>query len=274
MLERSICRAGGLDSRALAVPRVADLLGHVESWLERAVEGGARALFRQRLQPIELAKAATRAMQRQEIVGPDGIEVPNAYRLLLHPRDFEQVAPYRASLEPKIAQYLATFAADRGRIPLGEIQVSIAADPRVRRFTVRADTAMLDAAPSTREVAPLQETAPLPKAARNTNRAGLTADLTLVLEDGRQVEMPSGPLSIGRALDNGLVIADGRVSRYHVQIRHEGGGLIVRDVGSTNGTAVGGHIVTESPLTEGDDLSLGGYAIQLRARRPASPTRG
>jgi len=64
---------------------LAPLLGQIESWLERAVEGGARAVFRQRLQPIELAKAAAREMRRTPMVGPEGMEVPNAFTISLEP---------------------------------------------------------------------------------------------------------------------------------------------------------------------------------------------
>ena len=92
----------------------------------------------------------------------------------------------------------------------------------------------------------------------------------LVLEDGRQLALPNGSLRIGRALDNDLVIADSRVSRYHAQIVRDPHGPLVRDLGSTNGTAVGGRVVGEDRLADGDRLSLGGYQIEVRV----GPTPG
>src|SRR3954454_19748683 len=128
-------RSGSATGRASSIggAALAPLLGQIENWLERAVEGGTRAVFRQRLQPIELAKAATRAMQRQRLVGPEGIEVPNAFTIALHPAALAELTPYRAGLEARIARYLGKFADERGLVPVGPIWVGLASDEHVRR---------------------------------------------------------------------------------------------------------------------------------------------
>jgi pSer/pThr/pTyr-binding forkhead associated (FHA) protein len=81
--------------------------------------------------------------------------------------------------------------------------------------------------------------------------------------------VPNGPVRIGRALDNEVVIADSRVSRYHAQIDRDDYGPIVRDLGSTNGMSVSGRTVAEDRLGDGDLLLLGGYRIEVRLRAPA-----
>jgi hypothetical protein len=255
---------------------VAGLLGQFESWLERAVEGGSRALFRQRLQPIELAKAASRAMQSQRLIGPEGVEVPNAFAIALHPDDLEELAPYQSSLEARIARYLSGFADERGLIPVGAVSVTLLADPQLRRRALRVDAQMADPhiGPSTRPVAPIGSTELLPRIVRTPASPSAPVDeqtLVLVLEDGRQVAVPHGSLRIGRALDNDLVIADSRVSRYHAQIVRDAHGPLVRDLGSTNGTAVAGRTIGEDRLADGDRLSLGGYQIEVRLAPPAGP---
>ena len=254
---------------------VAGLLGQFESWLERAVEGGSRALFRQRLQPIELAKAAARAMQSQRLVGPEGIEVPNAFAIALHPDDLAELAPYQASLETRIARYLSGFADERGLIPVGAVTVTLLGDPGQRRRALRVDARMEDPhiGPSTRPVAPLGSTEVLPRVQRRSAGDATNAEtLVLVLEDGRELAVPNGSLRIGRALDNDLVIADARVSRYHAQVVRDAGGLVVRDLGSTNGTAVGGRTIGEDRLADGDRLTLGGYQIEVRLNRSRGPS--
>ena len=253
---------------------VAGVLGQFESWLERAVEGGARALFRQRLQPIELAKAAARAMQSQRLIGPDGIEVPNAFDIALHPDDLAEMSGYQASLETRIARYLSGFADERGLMPVGAVSVTLIADSRLRRRALRVDARMVDPhiGPSTRPVAPPGSTELLPRIRRELTSAPIGDPLVLILEDGRQLTVPNGSLRIGRALDNDLVIADSRVSRYHAQIVRDTRGELVRDLGSTNGTAVDGRIIGEERLADGDRLSLGGYEIQVRTGRPTGPT--
>jgi hypothetical protein len=262
---------GGLPGSELGLQRgggaaLAPLLRQIESWLERAVEGGTRAMFRQRLQPIELAKAAARAMERQRLVGPEGIEVPNTFTVALHPTDLAELAAYQAGLEQRLARYLSSFADDRRLEPVGPITVSLLADPLVRRRSVRVVAEMDDLSddPSTRPAVPISATEPLPRVRRGGPGSGSAGSLLLVLEDGRHVSLPSGGLRIGRALDNDLVIADSRVSRYHAQVFGDGHGMMVRDLGSTNGTAVAGRVVAEDRLAEGDALSLGGYRIDVR----------
>jgi hypothetical protein len=245
---------------------VAGLLGRIEGWLERAVEGGTRAVFRQRLQPIELAKAAARAMQRQQLIGPDGVEVPNEFTVVLHPTDLGEVEPYRASLEARIVRYLNNLAQERGWTPVAAVSVRIVGDASLRRRAVRVEGRMADneSPPSTRPVAPIGATAPLPRVQRPADRVPAAGMVILCLEDGRQVGVSTGALRIGRALDNDLVIADSRVSRYHAQITRDGVGALVRDLGSTNGTTLDGLPLTEDQLGDGDRLSLGGYIIDVR----------
>lgn len=256
---------------------VAGLLGQFESWLERAVEGGSRALFRQRLQPIELAKAAARAMQSERLVGPDGIEVPNAFSIALHPDDLAELAAYKSSLETRIARYLSGFADERGLIPVGAVTVELVPDPGLRRRALRVDARMADPhiGPSTRPVAPLGSTDVLPRVRREPpSPPPMGETVVLVLEDGRRLTVPNGSLRIGRALDNDLVIADSRVSRYHAQIVRDPHGPLVRDLGSTNGTAVGGRTIGEDRLADGDQLSLGGYQIQVHIGPAPGPPPG
>lgn len=252
---------------------VPGLLGRIEGMLERAVEGGSRALFRNRLQPIELAKAAARAMERGQMIGPDGVEVPNAFTIAIHPTDLEQVAPYQAGLEGRIKRYLGEFAEQRGLIPVASISVHMVGDERLRRRAVSVSAQMADPgrkqsvmdAPPTRPVMPVAPTAELPRVRRSEPVAAPSRALALHLEDGRYVPLGTASLRIGRAPDNDLVISDSRVSRYHAQIVADRTGPHIRDLGSTNGTMIAGRPVSHDRLSDGDQLSLGGYAVQVRA---------
>ena len=47
------------------------------------------------------------------------------------------------------------------------------------------------------------------------------------------------PLRVGRETGNDIVLSDGRVSRYHAEIRRSARGLEIRDVGSVNGILLG-----------------------------------
>jgi predicted component of type VI protein secretion system len=64
-------------------------------------------------------------------------------------------------------------------------------------------------------------------------------------------------VSLGRALDNDVVLDDPRVSRYHAELRYAVDGWSVHDLGSTNGTYVNGTQVTACVLQAGDRLRVG-----------------
>lgn len=63
---------------------------------------------------------------------------------------------------------------------------------------------------------------------------------------------------IGRNLDNDIVIANDRVSRYHAEITREDNELLIADAGSRNGVWLNGSRVTApTPLRSGDSIRLG-----------------
>jgi hypothetical protein len=200
------------------------------------------------------------------MVGPDGVEVPNAFVIALNPADHAELEGYRADLEAKIGRYLSRFADERRLLPVGPISVAIVADSAVKRRSIRIEARL--AGPSDdaagRPTPPPLPTAHLPRVRRESSPPPTSRrSLVLILEDGRQLDVQNGSLRIGRALDNDLVIADSRVSRYHAQIVRDTDGPVVRDLGSTNGTSVAGRTVQENRLVDGDLISLGGYEIRV-----------
>ena len=73
----------------------------------------------------------------------------------------------------------------------------------------------------------------------------------------RTIEVDGTPLTLGRSRDNGLVLADSRVSRQHGRLQARRGTLVYTDLGSTNGSRVNGIRVDEIALGVGDRLVLG-----------------
>ncbi len=68
---------------------------------------------------------------------------------------------------------------------------------------------------------------------------------------------------LGSAQGNDAVLSDEAVSRFHCVIQRTPDGLLLRDVGSTNGTRVGGCRVVEGFLEDGATLELGRTALRL-----------
>ncbi len=88
---------------------------------------------------------------------------------------------------------------------------------------------------------------------------GRMATPCLVDVNGRRYELrPKAPTTLGRAIDNDIVIADASVSRHHASIVPQDGGFALRDLASQNGTFVGGQRIDGTrPLANGDDVRLG-----------------
>lgn len=75
----------------------------------------------------------------------------------------------------------------------------------------------------------------------------------------------SGVLTIGRGLENQIVVDDLLASRQHVRLTpRQGGGYDVEDLGSRNGTYVNGQRVDRAFLSEGGLLAVGHSRFTVR----------
>ena len=76
--------------------------------------------------------------------------------------------------------------------------------------------------------------------------------------------------SIGRDVNNSIVIDDSYISAEHALLTFRGRAWFVEDRGSTNGTWVNGHrVATYLPLGYGDELQIGRIRLRLERARPA-----
>jgi diguanylate cyclase (GGDEF)-like protein len=83
--------------------------------------------------------------------------------------------------------------------------------------------------------------------------AGSQADL------GTRHILKSPLTKIGRSRQNDIVIASDAVSRHHAEIAREGSEIVVRDLGSTNGTFINNDVERSSEfrLRRGDQIRIG-----------------
>lgn len=92
----------------------------------------------------------------------------------------------------------------------------------------------------------------------------------LVVVQGRSatqtLRVGSGVMTVGRQQDCQLRIASSQVSRKHCQIFEKKGLLLVKDLGSANGTLVNGKKIADQRVLEpGDELTVG--AVKFRIER-------
>jgi len=65
----------------------------------------------------------------------------------------------------------------------------------------------------------------------------------------------------GRHPDSDIFLDDVTVSRRHAEFRREGGGFVVHDVGSLNGTYVNRQRIDVAALSGGDEVQVGKFRL-------------
>src|SRR5580658_402577 len=86
----------------------------------------------------------------------------------------------------------------------------------------------------------------------------------LVSQDGKPaVELVKDLILVGRDEDSDVRLDHKSVSKLHCVIVKTDGLLLVRDLGSTNGTRVNGQRVRRAALLPNDQLSIAGFKFRV-----------
>lgn len=247
-------------------------LARFEGFAEKLVEGAFERLGSRRLEPVEIARRLSRAMEDNQRISAGKIFVPNVYRIGLHPETFQQFVSFKEPLEEELASYLADEAEKLGFDFVGRPHVVLTPEPETPRgrITVTAELAGigtgLDDTMQATQTIQAQEI----RAAAQAGQHPDAAQLQLVI-DGRTIPLRQPPISIGRSLDNDVIVQAASVSRRHAQIVHRHGRWLLRDLRSTHGTRVNGEPVEECVLRAGDRITFGD--VEARVEAAASPDR-
>ncbi len=94
---------------------------------------------------------------------------------------------------------------------------------------------------------------------------------------GEQARLHDGPVTFGSAPSCDLVLSDKTVSRRHAEAFLDGGEVVVRDLGSTNGTFIQGARFKELTIGFGAEIKLGKTVLKFLPEEEAvepAPTEG
>jgi hypothetical protein len=241
------------------------VLRSLESKIAGLVEGTFSRAFRSEVRPVEIARKLAREMEEHKASSVSRTYVPNEYRVFLSRRDRQRFADYEDALADELSGYLLeharrerlallsrpviTFETDN-RLGLGEfgIQTRVVRPPQHPEDAPAAEESgrtMIYSAAG-RVVEPLEERA------RAHNQSAL-----LMLDGKRLVVGPTG-VTLGRSRQCDVVLSDPNVSRQHAEIRPRGGGWMLNDLGSTNGSTLNGRRI-DGPemLKRGDEIEVG-----------------
>lgn len=209
-----------------------------EKRLEKLVEGTFSKAFRSGLEPVEVGRKVTRALDAERAMGVDGVPIaPNNIGVYLSPADFERFTAFADALARELAEAAREHARAEGYHFVGPVTVTLVADEELR-------AGECDIAAEVHE----------------GMRVG-----SLVLPDGRRYPLGEKPVVMGRMSDCEVVLADPRASRQHAEIQPVGHGFVLSDLGSMNGTVVNGNPVREHQLSDGDEIRVGSTVLHFEA---------
>jgi hypothetical protein len=240
-----------------------NLVTRFERFVERLMEGTFTRAAGSQLQPVEIGKRLVRTMESQQSVGVEGILVPNVYDVYLSPVDYEQFKDAQASMARNLEGHLGRTARQRGLHMMSRPKVTIHPDRDVQAGDMLVEAHHEDV--ERPDVVDPQHTATLPQIHVDPTPAPAPPPIPPeILFNGQTYAVLRSPTRLGRLPDNDVVLNDKRVSRHHAEVVQRDGRWLVRDAGSTNGTAVNGKILKEAVLRGGDVISLGGLEVTWR----------
>jgi hypothetical protein len=243
-----------------------------ENLAERLVEGTFARLFAGRISPAKVALHLERAIEAHRVCVPgEGGQAPTVYWVYLNPRDYraleressqEEDTPVEEVLARHITELVSEADLSLQSPPIVHIEsdedVSLR-DIRVEARSVGSETDV----DQTREMSASE-------AGEIEDAQGPAGHPFLIVEGERHIDISSPTVSIGRALDNDVIIDDPRVSRHHAQIRQRYGHLVLYDLDSSGGTQINGYPVEECVLHSGDVISFAGVEV-IYGEDPPTP---
>jgi hypothetical protein len=238
-------------------------MSRVERFIERLVERPSARLFRTRLQPVQILRRIERAMEGGRGADSQRDLVPDAFRVRLHPQELAALEAPEA-MAAELASGALTFARSHRYALRGRPRVTLQPDPTLRIGEVEVD-------PTVSPAVTADEGGDLVESGTRVFEVPVVDAPDAVIEvrepgkGARRVSVTGAPMHIGRAPECELVLKDSRVSRRHARLQARGGVLVLTDLGSTNGTRVNGHRVTEVVLGVGDRILVGDTNIVVDA---------
>jgi hypothetical protein len=241
-------------------------MSRVERFFERLVERPSARLFRTRLQPIQVLRRIERAMEAERgSAGRPGL-VPDQFTVRLNPADLATLVP-AADVAAELASGALQFARAHSYALRGRPRVTLRPDAMLRPGEVDVEAVVSPASvePDPGAIGGDADTGTRVFEVPVVRAPEVVVEVREPGRAARRIPVSGAPIRIGRAPECELVLKDSRVSRRHARLHARDGVLVLTDLGSTNGTRVNGHRVTEMVLGAGDRIEIGDTRLVVEA---------
>jgi hypothetical protein len=250
------------------------VLKSLESKIAGVVEGTFSRVFRSEVRPVEIARKLAREMEEHQYGTLSRTYVPNEYRVYLSSRDRERFETYEDALADELAGYLLEHARRERFALLSRPVIEFETDERLRlgefgieTSVVQPDEEPVPAGPPEAEPGPPVSRTMVFSAAQRLSEpleeaATVRSQRALLIYGGRRLVVGPRGATLGRSRDCDIVVDDANVSRQHAELRPRGGGWVLSDLGSTNGTRLNGRSIQAPEVVRpGDEIELGASLI-------------
>ena len=248
--------------------------GTVERSLENIFDGLFSRAFKSGVKPLQLGRKLLQVVDSERDVDAQGRRVvPNSYLIQLCPEDREGFADVEPTLLQELTVALREYISQEGYHVEGKARVALRTNPDLRRgkFDIDCRNITPDAAPAQPSAPAAPSTEPLIEVSAAPLLTAVPSAFdrppaVLSLPNGQRIELHEGHYVLGRHLENDIVLNDTNVSRKHAEFVCAAGEVVVRDLGSTNGTKVNGVLITgEQLLQHGDVINFGTAQVRFEA---------
>lgn len=231
------------------------LLDRFEQRLDRMVNGAFARAFKAEVQPVEIAAALQREMDdRAAVVSRGRTVVPNVFVIDLSAHDHDRLSVYSDTLTDELAGMVGEYAEEQRYTFVGGKVVSLTRDDSLETGLFRVHSEARAEVTSTPQPGRAPGGTPSPTGAGHPS---------LVADDVTH-PLTRAVTRLGRGTDVDIRVDDPGVSRHHAEILL-GREVLLRDLGSTNGTYVDGVQVGETVLRDGAVVQLGATRLTFRA---------
>jgi hypothetical protein len=238
------------------------LLDNLEQRLDQIVNGSFSKAFKSEVQPVELGAALQQEIDNRANTITGQNVVPNIFIIELGAVDHERLSPYFDTLSSELSTLADGYSSEQRYSKVDASQVTFDKDQTLETgsFRIRSTSAPRSLETLNAKVASTDAPPQVPMTTFTPQETPSLVSIT-----GEEFKIAQSVTNIGRGVEADIQIDDTSVSRLHCAIVL-GSEVLIRDLGSTNGTMVDGIRATETTLRDGSIIKIGNITLTYKSR--------